>query len=71
MPRQVWTNATGWQRISGCSVTPMLTDDAVVSKRDCHGWLFGWKDGAVFQARTLQHATQMAEREHLHWLLNS
>lgn len=48
---QVWSDAVGWQRVYGCSVAPMLTSDVDVSKRDCHGWLFGWRDGTVFQAR--------------------
>ena len=45
-----------WNKLDGCPVTPMLTQDKDVStngvnwRRDNHGWLFGWKDGSVFQA---------------------
>ena len=46
---QVYSNAAGWQTVAGCSVTPMLTADADVSKRDSHAWLFGWKGATVFQ----------------------
>ena len=48
---QVWSNATGWQKVYGCAVLPMYTNDSDPVKRDCHGWLFGWKSGTVFQAR--------------------
>ncbi|KAG4429683.1 hypothetical protein IFR05_014838 [Cadophora sp. M221] len=40
-----------WTRLPGCPVAPMLTNDAAgVFRSDNHGWLFGWKNGAVFQA---------------------
>ncbi|CAF9932906.1 MAG: hypothetical protein HETSPECPRED_008480 [Heterodermia speciosa] len=44
-----------WNKLDGCPVSPMLTQDQDVSngvnwRRDNHGWLFGWKDGSVFQA---------------------
>ena len=40
-----------WSLLSGCPVAPMLTNDAQgVYRQDNHGWLFGWKDGSVFQA---------------------
>ncbi|KAF2418926.1 galactose oxidase [Tothia fuscella] len=40
-----------WTRLDGADVTPMLTNDAEgVYRADNHGWLFGWKNGAVFQA---------------------
>jgi galactose oxidase len=43
------TNA--WSLLPGCLVAPMLTNDAQgVYRADNHGWLFGWKDGCVFQA---------------------
>ena len=42
---------TSWTLLPGCDVTPMLTADAQgVYRADNHGWLFGWKDGWVFQA---------------------
>ena len=40
-----------WALLSGCPVAPMLTNDAQgVYRQDNHGWLFGWKEGSVFQA---------------------
>ncbi|KAK4696618.1 galactose oxidase, partial [Lecanoromycetidae sp. Uapishka_2] len=40
-----------WSLLSGAPVAPMLTNDAQgVYRADNHGWLFGWKDGYVFQA---------------------
>ena len=43
------TNA--WTLLPGCPVAPMLTNDAQgVYRQDNHGWLFGWKNGSVFQA---------------------
>ncbi|KAL6720024.1 hypothetical protein ACLMJK_001945 [Lecanora helva] len=37
--------------LSGAPVAPMLTADAQgVYRADNHGWLFGWKNGYVFQA---------------------
>jgi len=44
------TNNT-WSRLPGCPVKPMLTADLRgVYRADNHGWLFGWKQGSVFQA---------------------
>lgn len=43
--------STSWKRLPGCDVTPMLTVDAQgVYREDNHAWLFGWKQGWVFQA---------------------
>lgn len=40
-----------WTVLPGCPVAPMLTHDAQgVYRADNHGWLFGWKNGFVFQA---------------------
>jgi galactose oxidase len=40
-----------WSLLGGCPVAPMLTNDAQgVWRQDNHGWLFGWKNGYVFQA---------------------
>ena len=40
-----------WTLLSGADVTPMLTTDNEGNWRtDNHGWLFGWKNGSVFQA---------------------
>ena len=40
-----------WTELAGCPVAPMLTADLQgVYRADNHGWLFGWKDGSVFQA---------------------
>ena len=45
-----------WRTLDGCLVSPMLTQDSDSPsdnpnwRRDNHGWLFGWKDGSVFQA---------------------
>ncbi|KAL9098592.1 MAG: hypothetical protein Q9163_005780 [Psora crenata] len=40
-----------WTRLPGCPVGPMLTADAQgVYRADNHAWLFGWKQGWVFQA---------------------
>ena len=37
--------------LPGCDVTKMLTDDKQgVYRSDNHGWLFGWKNGYIFQA---------------------
>ncbi|KAN0068720.1 copper radical oxidase [Elaphomyces granulatus] len=44
-------NNDAWTLLSGCPVAPMLTaDKAGVYRADNHGWLFGWKEGSVFQA---------------------
>ena len=43
--------ANDWTLLPGCPVAPMLTDDAQgVYRADNHGWLFGWKNGCIFQA---------------------
>ncbi|KAL9636842.1 MAG: hypothetical protein Q9164_002574 [Protoblastenia rupestris] len=40
-----------WTPLPGCPVAPMLTQDAQgVYRSDNHAWLFGWKQGWVFQA---------------------
>jgi galactose oxidase len=40
-----------WSKLPGCKVEPMLTKDSLgVFAADNHAWLFGWKDGTVFQA---------------------
>ncbi|KHN94055.1 Galactose oxidase, beta-propeller [Metarhizium album ARSEF 1941] len=40
-----------WTGLPGALVRPMLTNDAQgVFRADNHGWLFGWKNGSVFQA---------------------
>ena len=45
------TAANTWTLLPGCPVAPMLTKDAQgIYRSDNHGWLFGWKDGSVFQA---------------------
>ncbi|KAG0651976.1 Galactose oxidase [Hyphodiscus hymeniophilus] len=44
-------NTNSWTLLSGCPVDPMLTADVEGEYRaDNHGWLFGWKNGYVFQA---------------------
>lgn len=43
--------ANTWTILPGAQVQPMLTTDAEGPWRtDNHGWLFGWKNGSVFQA---------------------
>nr|BAW27603.1 putative galactose oxidase [Aspergillus stellatus] len=43
------TNA--WTNRPGCKVEPMLTNDKQgIYRSDNHGWMFGWKNGTVFQA---------------------
>ena len=45
-----------WRKLNEAVVSPMLTQDQDSPsdnpnwRRDNHGWLFGWKDGSVFQA---------------------
>lgn len=42
--------SNSWTYLSGAKVAPMLTQDAQgVYRSDNHGWLFGWKNGSVFQ----------------------
>lgn len=44
-------DANAWTLLSGTPVAPMLTDDdGGIFRSDNHAWLFGWKDGFVFQA---------------------
>jgi galactose oxidase len=43
--------ANTWTLLPNCPVAPMLTNDAAgVYRADNHGWLFGWKNGCIFQA---------------------
>ncbi|KAB8294322.1 hypothetical protein EYC80_009740 [Monilinia laxa] len=43
--------AGNWSLLSGATVKQMLTDDMEGPWRaDNHGWLFGWRNGSVFQA---------------------
>lgn len=39
-----------WSNLDDADVVPMLTQDLRGDRRDNHGWLFGWKEGTVFQA---------------------
>jgi galactose oxidase len=40
-----------WELLQGCPVDPLLTaDQEGVYRADNHAWLFGWKNGSVFQA---------------------
>jgi galactose oxidase len=40
-----------WKALPGAKVTPMLTVDREgIWREDNHAWLFGWKNGSVFQA---------------------
>lgn len=49
---ELFNPGTGaWTLLSGCPVAPMLTADKEgVYRSDNHGWLFSWKNAAVFQA---------------------
>jgi galactose oxidase len=49
---EIYNTATNtWSLLSGCPVAPMLTNDTGgIFRQDNHGWLFGWKNGYVFQA---------------------
>ncbi|KAI4290167.1 MAG: hypothetical protein L6R35_000572 [Caloplaca aegaea] len=54
---EVYDTATNeWTALPGCPVDPMLTSDpedvslGYIYRGDNHGWLFGWKNGSVFQA---------------------
>lgn len=45
------TDANTWTRLPGCPVKPLYTQDKEGERKaDCHAWLFGWKQGSVFQA---------------------
>ncbi|KAG6083540.1 hypothetical protein E4U33_004676 [Claviceps sp. LM78 group G4] len=40
-----------WTMLNSALVKPMLTNDKQgIYRADNHGWLFGWKNGSVFQA---------------------
>ncbi|KAJ5794978.1 hypothetical protein N7457_001577 [Penicillium paradoxum] len=40
-----------FSRLPGALVKPMWTEDRAAGyRRDSHGWIFGWKNGTVFQA---------------------
>lgn len=40
-----------WKNLPGCPVDPLLTNDKEgIYRADNHAWLFGWKNGSVFQA---------------------
>jgi galactose oxidase len=48
---EVWSAATGWQKLGAAPVTPMLTADRQgVYRSDNHAWLFAWSNGRVLQA---------------------
>ena len=49
---EIYDPATdSWTSLPDCPVEPILTDDKQgVYRADNHAWLFGWKDGFVFQA---------------------
>jgi galactose oxidase len=48
---EVWAAATGWQRLPGAPVDPILTaDPGGVYRADNHIWLFAAPDGRVFHA---------------------
>lgn len=51
-PGEVYSPATNkWTNRAGCKVQPMLTNDKQgIYRADNHGWMFGWKNGTVFQA---------------------
>lgn len=43
--------ANKWTKLPGCLVTALYTGDSVgVYKQDNHPWIFGWKQGSIFQA---------------------
>jgi galactose oxidase len=49
---EVYDPATGyWTLLPGADVTPMLTfDHEGIFREDNHAWLYGWRNGSVFQA---------------------
>ena len=51
-PGEIYNPRTrSWTRLSGARVGPMLTNDNQgIYRSDNHAWLFGWKNGTVFQA---------------------
>ena len=45
------TSANTWTKLPGCPVKPLYTQDKEGERKaDNHAWLFGWKQGSVFQA---------------------
>lgn len=45
------TGANVWTKLPGCPSKPLYTQDKEGEKKqDNHAWLFGWKQGSVFQA---------------------
>lgn len=48
---ELWTEATGWQRLSGVPVNPFVgADREGVLRGDNHMWLFGYTNNRVFHA---------------------
>ncbi|KAH3974843.1 hypothetical protein HBI56_106920 [Parastagonospora nodorum] len=49
---EVYDPTTGyWTLLPGTDVTPMLTSDHEgIFRQDNHAWLYGWRNGSVFQA---------------------
>ena len=48
---EVWTEASGWKRLSGVPITPMLSNDPSRNfGGDSHFWLFPAPNGRVFHA---------------------
>ena len=48
---EVWSQAAGWQRLTGVPVAPILTADPAGQYRsDNHGWFFTWTGNRVFHA---------------------
>ncbi|GJN72569.1 hypothetical protein PLICBS_006642 [Purpureocillium lilacinum] len=49
---EVWDPKTNsWRALPGAAVKPMLTKDrGGIYRADNHAWLFGWRNGSVFQA---------------------
>ncbi|EPE31765.1 Galactose-binding protein [Glarea lozoyensis ATCC 20868] len=48
---EIYNSASNsWTLLGGCPVLPMLTADVGgIFRQDNHAWLFGWKNGYVFQ----------------------
>lgn len=45
------TGANTWTKLPGCLVKPLYTADKEGEyKQDNHPWIFGWKQGSIFQA---------------------
>ena len=51
-PGEIYNPYTGtWTSLPGAKVEPMLTNDNQgIYRADNHAWLFGWKNGSIFQA---------------------